>query len=178
MARNLWSDRPLGVKLAALVAAGGLSLGVLSVVAVENFHRTGERTDVLLDTTHATAAALEADMMHDAVRGDVLQALLNNSGPLYESAVADLDGHSAHFRSAVRVAVRGPGWELAPLPEAPGRDLRRRLGCRRPRAVRAGLPRGRGVPGPRRRDGRPRRDHRACGREVLPGFLEAFTALE
>src|SRR5688500_12210659 len=98
MARNVWSDRPLGVKLTALVAAGGLSLGVLAVVAVEEFHGAEKRTDVLLDTTHATAEALEADMMHDAVRGDVLQALLENSGPLYESAVADLGEHSGRFR--------------------------------------------------------------------------------
>jgi HAMP domain-containing protein len=101
MARSLWSDRPLGVKLSALVGVGALSLGTFAVLTVQALQGTGERTDQLLATTEATSLALEADMMHDAVRGDVLQALLNGSGPLYASAVTDLQDHSATLREVL-----------------------------------------------------------------------------
>ncbi|RBY92344.1 methyl-accepting chemotaxis protein [Blastococcus sp. TBT05-19] len=95
MARSLWSDRPLGVKLSALVAAGAVALGVFAVVTVSALQESGERTEELLATTHATGLALEADMMHDAIRGDVLQAL--QGGSLHASAVTDLREHSATF---------------------------------------------------------------------------------
>ena len=35
MARNLWSDRPLGVKLASLVVAGALALVAFAVLTVQ-----------------------------------------------------------------------------------------------------------------------------------------------
>ncbi|MGY1624437.1 methyl-accepting chemotaxis protein [Geodermatophilus sp. SYSU D00965] len=108
MARSLWSDRPLGVKLAALVAAGGVVLAVFAVVAVQALSATGERADELLATTSATGAALEADMMHDAVRGDVLSSLLAAGGPEHRAAVTDLADHAATFRE-VLAAVAGAG---------------------------------------------------------------------
>jgi methyl-accepting chemotaxis protein len=101
MVRRLWSDRPLGMKLAALVTAGAMALAVFAMIAVQALQGTGERTEVLLATTHATGMALEADMMHDAVRGDVLQALLYGSGPQYASAVSDLEEHGATFRATL-----------------------------------------------------------------------------
>ncbi|TFV86311.1 methyl-accepting chemotaxis protein [Blastococcus sp. CT_GayMR16] len=98
MAHSLWSDRPLGVKLAALVATGTVALGVFAVITVQALQGTGDRAEELLATTEATGQALEADMMHDAVRADVLQALLNPVGPQYQSAATDLADHSANFR--------------------------------------------------------------------------------
>jgi methyl-accepting chemotaxis protein len=98
MAHSLWSDRPLGVKLTAIVAAGAAALGVFAVITVQALQGTGERAQELLATTQATGEALEADMMHDAVRADVLQALLNPKGSQYESAAADLADHSGRFR--------------------------------------------------------------------------------
>jgi methyl-accepting chemotaxis protein len=98
MAHSLWSDRPLGMKLAALVAAGAAALGVFAVITVQTLEGTGQRAQELLATTTATGAALEADMMHDAVRADVLQALLNPVGAQYDSAAADLADHTARFR--------------------------------------------------------------------------------
>jgi methyl-accepting chemotaxis protein len=41
---------------------------------------------------------MEADMMHDAVRADVLQALTSGSGELYTSARDDAAAHSTKFR--------------------------------------------------------------------------------
>ncbi|WP_448626130.1 methyl-accepting chemotaxis protein [Geodermatophilus sp. URMC 64] len=93
-----WSDRPLGVKLAALVAAGALALAVFAVITVQALLATGERADTLLQANEATGLALEADMMHDAVRADVLQALLSGgAGEQYRGAAADLQEHAANF---------------------------------------------------------------------------------
>jgi methyl-accepting chemotaxis protein len=99
MARNVWSDRPLGVKLAALVATGAVGLGVFALITVNALDGTGESTGEVLAAAEGTGDALLADMMHDAVRADVLQALLSGGrGDLYDGAVADLDEHSATFR--------------------------------------------------------------------------------
>jgi methyl-accepting chemotaxis protein len=98
--RRFWIDRPLGVKLAALVLAGGLALGAFAVITVDALRGTGETADELLASAEGTEDALLADMMHDAVRGDVLQALVSGGqGPLYEGAVADLAEHDETFRS-------------------------------------------------------------------------------
>jgi methyl-accepting chemotaxis protein len=100
MARNVWSDRPLGMKLAALVAAGAVSLGVFAVVSVQALDGTGQRTDDVLASAEATGDALQADMMHDAVRADVLQALLSvGVDPQYSAAAQDLAEHSDNFRT-------------------------------------------------------------------------------
>jgi methyl-accepting chemotaxis protein len=114
MARSLWSDRPLGVKLATLVGAGALSLGAFAVVTVQALQGTGERTDELLVTTDATGDALFADMMHDALRADVLQALLNGQGPLYDGAVASVGEHATAFRDTLaRIGAADLGADVA-----------------------------------------------------------------
>jgi methyl-accepting chemotaxis protein len=102
MARNLWSDRPLGVKLAALVATGAVSLGVFALITVDALDGTGDRTAEVLAGAEGTGDALFADMMHDAVRADVLQALMSRGqGDLYAAAVSDLAEHSDSFRGTL-----------------------------------------------------------------------------
>ena len=111
-----WADRPMRVKLSALVVAGTAGMLVVGGLGVGALGEAGERTDVLLQTTTATGLALEADMMHDAVRADVLQSLLAGRGPLYEAAVADLADHSATLRDTlegVAGAGLGPGVDAA-----------------------------------------------------------------
>jgi hypothetical protein len=106
MAPDLWSDRPLGVKLAALVAAGAVSLGVFAVVTLQALEGTGTTADELLASAEGTADVLLADMMHDAVRGDVLQALVSGGrGELYEAAAADLAEHDETFRGLLEEVV-------------------------------------------------------------------------
>jgi hypothetical protein len=48
MARNLWSDRPLGVKLAALVVTGAIALAVFAVITVQALDGTGRTAQELL----------------------------------------------------------------------------------------------------------------------------------
>ena len=48
MARSFWSDRPLGMKLAALVGAGTTVLGVFAVVTVGALQDTGATAEELL----------------------------------------------------------------------------------------------------------------------------------
>lgn len=102
MARSFWSDRPLGVKLSALVATGAVSLGAFALITVDALDGTGERTAEVLAGAEGTGDALFADMMHDAVRADVLQALMSRGqGDLYDSAVADLAEHAQSFRDTL-----------------------------------------------------------------------------
>jgi methyl-accepting chemotaxis protein len=106
MASNVWSDRPLGVKLAALVGVGAVSLSVFAVITVQALQGTGETADELLASAEGTEDVLLADMMHDAVRGDVLQALVSGGqGALYAGAQADLAKHDGFFRSILAEVV-------------------------------------------------------------------------
>ncbi|MPR00004.1 HAMP domain-containing protein [Modestobacter sp. I12A-02628] len=114
MAQTWWTDRPMRVKLAAIVATGALGMGALSLVAVDALTEAGERSTVLLASSEAIALALEADMMHDAVRADVLQALLAGAGPQYDAAVTELADHSATLRETLAgVSAVGLGADVA-----------------------------------------------------------------
>jgi len=106
LARTFWSDRPLGVKLGAIVAAGAVSLGAFALISVQALNGTGDRLGEVLTANRTTADALEADMIHDAVRADVLQALSADTSELYQTSVTDLADHSARFRGILsRVAA-------------------------------------------------------------------------
>ncbi|RBY75841.1 methyl-accepting chemotaxis protein [Blastococcus sp. TF02-09] len=103
---SLWSDRPLGVKLATLVTAGAGALGIFAAVSLHALAGTGETAGELLASAEGTEDVLLADMMHDAVRGDVLQALVSRgAGPLHDGAVADLAEHDQQFRSVLEEVV-------------------------------------------------------------------------
>jgi methyl-accepting chemotaxis protein len=97
-----WNDRPLGVKLAALVAAGAVALAVFALITVQALRASGDRVDALLAASQATGLAEQADMMHDAVRADVLQALLSGGvGDQYQGAVTDLQNHTENFQKTL-----------------------------------------------------------------------------
>src|SRR5687768_7476254 len=120
MSSNIWSDRPLGVKLSALVGVGAVSLSVFAVITLQALQGTGETAEELLASAEGTEDVLLADMMHDAVRGDVLQALVSGGqGPLYVSAVADLAEHDALFREILgEVVADGLGAEVTAAVDA------------------------------------------------------------
>jgi methyl-accepting chemotaxis protein len=117
MVRKLWSDRPLGMKLAALVMVGAVVLAVFALISVQALNGTGETAEELLASAEGTEDALLADMMHDAVRGDVLQALVSQGqGELYRSAVSDFAEHDQLFRDILAELLAddlSPGVEAA-----------------------------------------------------------------
>lgn len=82
------------------MAVGVLTLVVLSLVGVNALNAAGRDNDSLLVVDKASRAALMADMMHDAVRADVLQSLLW-TGPKYEAALRDLTEHSSTLKQAL-----------------------------------------------------------------------------
>jgi methyl-accepting chemotaxis protein len=156
-----WSDRPLGVKLAALVAAGAVALAVFALVTLQALAGTGQTADELLASTEAGEDVLLADMMHDAVRGDVLQALVSaGTGALYQQAVTDLADHEENFRgilAEVRTDDLSPGVvsaldEVTPAVEA-------YLGSAEQIVTVAG-------------------QDLAAGQALYPAFGDAFSALE
>jgi methyl-accepting chemotaxis protein len=160
MARNLWSDRPLGVKLAALVAVGAVALAVFALITIQALQGTGVRTQEVLATTHITAEALEADMMHDAVRGDVLSALLSGSGPLYQSAVSDLGEHSDTLRTILdEIGGEGLGSAVDAAVEKVRPDVEAYLQSAQQIVTAAGV-------------------DLATARAAYPRFAQAFSALE
>ena len=70
-----WADRPVGVELATLAAVGALGLAGTATTAHLALTGVQERTVELVQLSALTRATVRADMAHDAVRADVLQAL-------------------------------------------------------------------------------------------------------
>ena len=116
-AARAWRDAGLRRKLAALTGVALVGVTALSVVTVDVLHRTSEATARLGAATTAMRTTLEADMSHDALRGNVLQALLFPTGAQYDEAVtggreaaAELEGKlaedaAAHLSADVDAAI-------------------------------------------------------------------------
>jgi methyl-accepting chemotaxis protein len=66
----------ISAKLMMTICVGVLALAVLAVVSMASLQAAGRVSATLLRGDAAVRGALEADMMHDAVHGDVLQSLL------------------------------------------------------------------------------------------------------
>ncbi|TIC83948.1 methyl-accepting chemotaxis protein [Nocardioides sp. GY 10127] len=93
--------RILGI--VAVVALVVASLGAFSFRAL-GVEAASART--LQDASTATRAALVADMMHDSIRGDVLQVLANpGNASVFASATADLEEHSAELTAQLDAVV-------------------------------------------------------------------------
>ncbi|ABL81484.1 MULTISPECIES: methyl-accepting chemotaxis protein [unclassified Nocardioides] len=84
----------VGVVAAVVLALGGYAAHLIGSGA--------DRGDVLMRANTATGAALQADMMHDAIRSDVLQVLGNPDDPGARlSAAADLEQHAAALQDSL-----------------------------------------------------------------------------
>jgi methyl-accepting chemotaxis protein len=84
----------VGLLMSALVGGTG----------VMNATRLSEAFDQSINTNLALQKSQEADMMHDAIRGDVLLALLSassNDTPGLEQSRKDLDEHVKTFNEAI-----------------------------------------------------------------------------
>ena len=99
----------VGMVAAVVLALGGFAAHLVGAGA--------DRGDVLMRANRATGAALQADMMHDAIRADVLQVLSNLDDPATRrTAASDLDGHAAELRRSLATVQKdrlGPDVESA-----------------------------------------------------------------
>ncbi len=114
------------------VKAGGIILGSTILAGVVGGAATWMLSDTLKRTTDVGEVLrnhLEADMMHDALRSDVL-ASLAATNPAYglsvEDVKADLNEHVEHFRDMIETnAVLTRGNELESVIQAVKPDLER-----------------------------------------------------
>jgi methyl-accepting chemotaxis protein len=86
------------VSLAALMLVLMMALGVSGESALSGAR---EGLDKVVRTTSALRNHLEGDMMHDALRADVLAALLAESPADWQAVTSSLDEHSKHFREMI-----------------------------------------------------------------------------
>lgn len=89
---------------ARLYGAGGLAVALFVAIEVLSLWQRGRIDDGLRELDAAGDIAvhhLEADMMHDAIRGDVLSALLAPSPEEAAEVVKALDEHAARFHAVL-----------------------------------------------------------------------------
>jgi methyl-accepting chemotaxis protein len=97
----------LGKKLFFIVSCSILVTILVAGVAVFNIKNLGQSVSFLLTSGHSIQNHLEADMMHDALRGDVLRALYLASKQddrigTKEEVMTDLVEHSERFREVIK----------------------------------------------------------------------------
>ncbi|GAA1813248.1 hypothetical protein GCM10009682_38040 [Luedemannella flava] len=84
-------------KLAILVTTGVVGVGVGLVVNISSQTAAADRAAELVRSAALTRTALEADMAHDAIRGDILRAVVAGTGS--GEIAADLAAHTEIMRS-------------------------------------------------------------------------------
>lgn len=85
-----------------LILLGSLSFalsGVMGYMTWRGVRDVSVSIDELAQRTSLVRASAEGDMMHDAIRGDVLTWLLASGDSAREQAASDLEGHAENFRS-------------------------------------------------------------------------------
>ncbi len=101
--------KPLSIQQ-RLMALLGISLLITLLVAGvswTNSRQAREATEDLVASTESTRAAMNADMMHDAIRADVLSAqmaALSNDDAALDAAQKDLASHVALLRQSLETA--------------------------------------------------------------------------
>ena len=79
--------------------AGALLVGLSGGIGIYASSRMGESIHAATQSTQAMAAGLEADMMHDAVRGDAQLALLGAMEGSAEKLATARDGFEDHIET-------------------------------------------------------------------------------
>ena len=85
-------------KLMGLAVAGVMVAVLLGVTGIVGFRALGGAMHEINVTGHALSNHDDADMMHDALRGDVLAAMLARTSEDAESARKDFQEHADNFR--------------------------------------------------------------------------------
>ncbi|WP_148613810.1 methyl-accepting chemotaxis protein [Nocardioides rubriscoriae] len=113
--RGWLADRSVRSRVLAMVAVSSVVVAVLAIVAVTALRDASARGEVLLEANDATGSALQADMMHDAIRGDVLETLRSGAQPEQRAAAAAaFEEHATSLLDQLRaVADSGLGSEVS-----------------------------------------------------------------
>ncbi|RMM89951.1 Histidine kinase, HAMP region: chemotaxis sensory transducer [Pseudomonas savastanoi pv. glycinea] len=106
-------DIRMSIKLRLLLLIGTSVLTVLIISLVNYVGNTRTETAMIDSEVSMTALSnhLEADMMHDALRADVLSAMLvglGKSNSTREEVQKSLDEHAAHFRAVLNDNLKLP----------------------------------------------------------------------
>jgi methyl-accepting chemotaxis protein len=88
-------------KLAGLSAIGITMMVMVGVFGYRGITTVASKTDDLTVAATMIRNQLEADMMHDALRGDVLASLLAQTEEERATVDADLTDHAQHFREMI-----------------------------------------------------------------------------
>ncbi|GAA1561636.1 hypothetical protein GCM10009827_098780 [Dactylosporangium maewongense] len=115
--RNWLRNRPIAVKLGAVLAVALVTVGALLFVGVRALTDGEERARELEHVGKLTRETLEADMAHDAIRGDVLRMLLavsrgGDTGTEVAEVRADLASHS-EILGGVHATFTAPGMDAS-----------------------------------------------------------------
>ncbi|MBO9521514.1 MAG: methyl-accepting chemotaxis protein [Nocardioidaceae bacterium] len=100
-----------------MVVVAVVGIVVPSVTGVRGMSTARNASEDLRKANDAVGLAMEADMMHDAVRGDVMQALLFPTGSSYDGAATALADHGATLKGKLAAVAK------ADLPAAVGQAV-------------------------------------------------------
>jgi methyl-accepting chemotaxis protein len=96
-----FADRPVAVKLASLIGTGLLATAIVGAVGIRSIQSAATETERLQVLSGLSRITLEADMAHDAVRGDMQSVLLATTEAEAEEARGEVTVHGKILRDGV-----------------------------------------------------------------------------
>ncbi|RMH27138.1 MAG: methyl-accepting chemotaxis protein, partial [Planctomycetota bacterium] len=87
-------------RLLAISALGMITVLTVSAISLRTIGTLGHDVELAARLSTMLRNQGDADMMHDALRGDVLLAMLAESPEDFEPVLADLDAHTAKFQES------------------------------------------------------------------------------
>jgi methyl-accepting chemotaxis protein len=97
-----FADRPVGIKLLALIGTGLLTTAIVGGVGIHSVQQATDVADHLQVLNGLTRLTLEADMAHDAVRGDVQAVMLAVTEAEAQESRDEVSVHGAILRDGVK----------------------------------------------------------------------------
>ncbi|MGQ7294870.1 methyl-accepting chemotaxis protein [Quadrisphaera sp. KR29] len=111
-----WADLRLGTRLTALVAVAAVGTAAVGGSSLAALSRVSDQVEAMASADRATQDALGADMMHDAVRSDLLRMVVTAEPGERRAAADELAEHSSTLTAhldAVAAAGLGPDVDAA-----------------------------------------------------------------
>ena len=115
--KQLWGDRSIAHKLAALVAVAILSIVAVAYAGIVAARQSASQTQTIADLNALTRVTLASDMAHDAVRENVVEAMafptqiensragVKDNGEILTSGLNQVDAASSQLNHKADAAV-------------------------------------------------------------------------